>query len=326
MAKHYCIPLESPSEWRDALRGIKYSFAHTWEHCYAMHLTTKFKTFLYCFQSDSGKIVCPIAEREYDGYVDIVKPFGFSGFVGNGDCLDFPYHWNEFVRNRRYVCGYLGLNPIFKCSTHFDPNEIHQYDTVHVLDLTRDLDDLWARLDTNRKRQLKGGDSDCSDFFLDKPTLIDFFLVHYADFLRRKRAAEFYFFSQSTLSFLLNLENVLIVGVPNSERVEAVCVFAYTADAGDYLFNVSLPEGKKYTVPLLWYGVKYLKSLQIPVLNLGGGGSGVADFKRRFGGRELALECIKQVYEPETYAKMCKHAQVDPDDKTSYFPAYRKGT
>ena len=324
MVQNHCIPLESPSEWKEALKGIKHSFGQIWENCYAMHLTTGLKTYLYCFESQNVRIICPFAEREYDGYIDILKPFGFCGFVANGSCSEFPRYWKDFVRQRGYICGYLGLDPIFDYSTHFDPDEICQYNTTYVLDLTLSLDELWANLSTNRKRQLADWNNIRSHFVLKKSTLIDFFLANYVDFFRRKDAAQFYFFSRDTLSFLFNLDNVLIVGASNSEKVEAVSVFTYTADVGEYLFNVSLSEGRNHTAALIWYGVDYLKSLQIPLLNLGGGSGGIREFKRRFGGRKLALRCIKQVYEPEIYEKLCRRANANPNDMTGYFPAYRK--
>jgi len=88
MIDQKCISLGSPTEWKDALKGIKHAFAHTWENSHAMRLTTGFNTYLYCFESNHVRIVCPIAEREFEGHVDIVTPYGFSGFVGNGNFSD----------------------------------------------------------------------------------------------------------------------------------------------------------------------------------------------------------------------------------------------
>ena len=36
MIKQNCIPLECPSEWKEALKGIKHSFGQTWENCYSI--------------------------------------------------------------------------------------------------------------------------------------------------------------------------------------------------------------------------------------------------------------------------------------------------
>ena len=322
--KQYCIPLESSSEWKDALKGIKHSFGHTWENCNAMQLTTGLTTYLYCFETENDRVVCPICERDYNGYIDILKPFGFSGFVANCDYTEFQQHWKEFARQKGYICGYLGLNPIFDFSSLFDPVEIYQYDTIHVLDLTLSLNELWANLSTNRKRQLKDWNNMSADLATEKNKLTDFFLSNYMDFFLGKGAEQFYLFSKDTLSFLFKLDNVLIVGAPNSQDLEAVSVFAYTEDVGDYLFNISLPGGKDHTAPLIWYGVNYLKSQKIPLFNLGGGGGGIGESKRRYGGKELALRCIKQIYEPNIYEKLCRLANTDSADRTGYFPAYRK--
>ena len=217
------------------------------------------------------------------------------------------------------------MDPIFDYSTYFDQDEIYQYETVHILDLTLGIDDLWANLSTNRKRQLKDWEKVRSNLVLEKSSLIDFFLANYVDFFERKGAEQYYLFSQDTLSFLFNLDNVMIVGAPGPENVEAVSVFAHTGDVGEYLFNISLPGGKNYTSELIWHGVSYLKALKIPLLNLGGGGGGIGESKRRYGGGQLALKCLKQIYEPGVYEELCRCANADPLDVSGYFPPYRKG-
>lgn len=327
MVKHECIPLDSPSKWRAALQGISHAFAHTWEHCYAMHLTTGLKTYLYCFEKDNVRIVCPFTERRFDGYVDIVKPFGFSGFVGNGDCPEFPYYWKEFAKQRTYICAYLGVNPIFENSTYFEQHEMYQYTSIYVLDLTLSSDKLYANLSKGRKAQLNKWNKILSNIVLDRSTVTDFFLYNYHDFMRSKNALSVYNFSRDTLSFLAGLDNVSIIGAQSSGKVVSVGFFTYTCDVADHYFNISLPEGRNHSAALVWYAVNYLKSLQIPILNLGGSyreNDGVAQFKQHFGSKKLPLKCIKQVFLPEIYEKLCRQVNVDPNDITGYFPPYRK--
>ena len=324
MIRQHCIPLASPEEWRDALQGIRHTFGHTWENCHAMNLTTGLETYLYCYENGNIRIVSPITERNFNSHVDIVKPFGFSGFVRTGDCPEFRRHWAAFTRERGYVCGYLGLNPIFDCNSLFQADEIYPYDTIHVLDLTLSDEALWANLSSNRRRQLKDWDQIRPTLVHDKTRLVDFFLENYMEFFRRKGASEFYHFSRETLAYLFGLEEVTLVGAPDPDRLEAVSVFTRTADAGEYLFNISVPGGKDYANALLWYGVNHFKSIRIPLLNLGGGSGGVGESKRRYGGKEFALKCVKQVYEPQTYELLCRQAGADPGDRSGYFPAYRK--
>lgn len=324
MATQRFISIESPAEWNKALNGISHSFGHTWENCYAMQLSTGFKTYLYYLETESGRMVCPINERVHGGYIDILKPFGFCGFIGEGECNNFSRYWEEFVKERQYVCGYLGLDPIFDISNYFLPEQIFQYNTVHVLDLSPSLSELFSNLSENRKRQLKHWEDIQCSFSFDRNKLIDFFLANYVDFFLRVNASSYYSFSKETLSFLFNLNNVILVGAQNNNgKVIAVSVFTYTPYTGEYLFNVSLPEGQKFAAPLIWYGVHHLKSLGIPLLNLGGGRASLSEFKRRFGGKQYALRCLKQVYEPEIYQKLCQQVNVDPCNMAGYFPAYR---
>jgi hypothetical protein len=70
--KHECIPLDSPGAWKDALQDIPHAFAHTWESCRAVYLTTRLPTYLYCFEDESARIVCPIAERRKLGLANCV--------------------------------------------------------------------------------------------------------------------------------------------------------------------------------------------------------------------------------------------------------------
>ncbi len=289
-----------------------------------MHLTTGFTTYLYCFETDSARIVCPIAEREFAGYIDIVTPYGFSGFVGNGHCPEFSLRWRQFVKERGYVCGYIALNPVFATDAYLNSNETYRSNTLYFLDLTRSIEELWSNLDRNRKRELK--DLDKTNFILNRNALTHFFVENYPEFLRRVQASPASYFTRETLTSLCNLNNIVIVGAGAVEKIQAVYIFAYTRYASDCLFNVAVPEGRHYATALLWWGVNYLKSKQIPLLNLGGGvreNDSIARSKERFGPIKLPFRALKQVYNREIYEELCHRRAVDPTDKTGYFPAYR---
>lgn len=327
MVKHQCIPLDSPLEWNAALQGIRHGVGYTWEYCYAMHLTTHLKTFLYCFEQDNVRIVCPIAERGFGGYLDIVKPFGYSGFVGTGDCPEFPRYWKEFAKQQGYVCGYLGVNPLFENDSYFDQSEVHQHNSVYVLDLTLSRDELFANLSHGRRQQLKDWDKILENIVVERTVLKGFFLSNYHEFLRRKGASSFYIFSEETLSFLADLDNVYLVGVQSAGKIEAVALNAYTPDEGEGLLYVSLPEGRHHSAAIYWQTITHLKSIGIPLLNLGGSideGDGTAQFKRQFGSRKMPLKCLKQIYDAEVYEKLCRQMNADPSEIHGYFPAYRK--
>ena len=324
---HECISLKQPKRWNKSLDMIQHGIAHTWEYCYAMHLTTNLNTYLYSFQSDGARIICPISERKIDTHIDIVTPYGFSGFVGNLDFPDFPLFWRKFVEKQEYISAYIGLNPLFNNNSYYIKEDIYEYNSVYVIDLTLSLDRLFSLMSDNRKRQLKKWDDIVPNLVFDRQKLIQFFIGKYYDVIDSKNASKVYYFSTQTLEYLLNLENVVIVGFQNKGEIKSVSVFAYTNHAGDYLFNVSVDDGYKYAAALIWYAIKYMKSIDVPLLNLGGGvrdDDGIAEFKRRFGSKKLPLKSLKQIYRPKIYNKLCKEAGVDPADISGYFPAYRK--
>ena len=326
MISHKCIPLNSPAEWKNALHGVKHAFAHTWENCHAIGLTTGFRTYLYCFETGNVRIVCPIAEREFEGHVDIVTPYGFSGFVGTGDCADFPRHWREFAKERGYVCGYIGLNPIFENKTYLDVHELYSYNSIYVLDLMLSDDELFSNLSRNRKRQLKKWERNSGTLVTDKTAIADFFLANYSEFFRRKAATSAYGFQRATLEFLFELENVFLLGAGRSNRLEVAGLFTCTSGVADALLQVGIADEREHSAALFWHGARYFKALGIPLLNLGGGvraDDSLGWFKERFGGRKMALSCLKQIYDPAIYADLCAQVGGDPEDRTGYFPAYR---
>jgi hypothetical protein len=287
-----------------------------------MQLTTRLDTYLYCFESTGVRVACPLSVRRFGGHSDIVTPYGLSGFIGTEDCPEFRPAWSDFVRSERYVCGYFALNPLFGNPSYFEPAEIALSNKIYFLDLRLSRERLIANLSSNRRRQIRAGEE---EIITERRPLIEFFLANYCDFLGRVGASSVYYFSRETLSYILTLDNVFIIGAAISQKVVAASVFAFTSYAADFLFGISLPGKRQHSAALLWSGAMYLKSVGIPLLNLGGGirrDDGVAEFKRRFGAGELPLRCLKQIYDPETYAILCQRVKADPCDTTGYFPPY----
>ncbi|MEX0686717.1 MAG: hypothetical protein WD267_03550 [Balneolales bacterium] len=323
--EHDLIPISSPSQWKKALLGINHTFGHTWENNNAMYLTTGFPTYLYTLTCGDIRIVCPIAEREYNGFTDIVTPYGFSGFVGNYDFPELQKYWKSFAQKRGYVCGYIGLNPLWENHTYFDTNDVNKSKILYVMNLDLSTKELFNKLSTNRRRQLRKYDMSSSEFICDKKLLKEFFLNHYHSFFIEKDASQVYNFTMQTLSKIIDADNVMAVGVFKNKKIEAVSLFAHTCYGAEYLFNISVGDGKHHTVPLIWFAVEYFKSLHIPFLNLGGGvrqGDSLSQFKERFGGIEYTLKSLNQIYNEDTYEELCKGI-INKFDLTNYFPPYR---
>ena len=319
-----CVGLEARAEWAAQLRGIRHSFAHTWANCYAMHLTTGYHTYLFCFETDDVRIVCPVAERAWGDHIDVVTPYGFSGFVGNGHCAEFPVRWREFVRQKGYVCGYVQLNPLWDNETYYAANDAHEYNSVYVIDLRPSLEEILARFEKRRRKQVR--DKAGIEMVWERQRLKEFLLNNYENFFARRHATGVYRFTRATIEQLCDAEDVLLVGCGSRGTLEAAAMLGRTQWGGDALLQVSVPGGEHHAVALVWHRIEHAKAIGLEWLNLGGGvreHDSIATFKERFGAVKRPLRCLKQVYDCVGYQQLCHQASVDPASG-GYFPPYRR--
>jgi hypothetical protein len=322
------IPLHDRDGWQRELAAVPHAFAHTWGSCRAMHLTTGWPTYLYVWQDGTSRAVCAIAERGEPGQVDVVTPYGFGGFTGVDVGPALLDSWRGFAAGRGYVTGYVGLNPVLAPGVTRRAPDYAEHNQVYVLELDHGMDALHERLSTNRRRQLRAAAAGGGAVVADQDRLAAHFAAHVDAFLESRGASAAYAFTPSTWMALLDLEETFLIGAEAADgTVLAACLFATTPHCGEYLFGISTPGNQHHSAPLIWAGAARLAARGVPRLNLGGGvrpGDGIAQFKERFGATRLPLGALRQVYRPATYAELCRAAGADPDDRTGWFPAYRR--
>lgn len=326
MCKHELIPLSESSQWQKELEGIPHAFAHTWDSCYAMYLTHGKDTYLYTFRDGDVRIVCPIVERDFEGYKDVATPFGISGFVGTKPYPGFREKWIKFATNRNYVCGYFSLNPLFTDTSYYRSAEAYVYNEVFIQDLSRPIEEIFTGFSKNRKRYLKQSwMKNEGKITLDREKLAKFFIENYHAFMKRCNASSAYDFSYDTLSALVNTENLIITGIEDEGSIVAVSLFPYTSYMSNYLFNIHCDSGRAFSTSLIWQGIIMLKELEIPYLDYGGGhfqDDPRNQFKKSFHPDKFLLTGLKQVYDVRVYEALCREASIDPDTRIGYFPGY----
>jgi hypothetical protein len=326
---HRLIPISDRAQWEDALAGVPHAFAHTWQSCNAMSLTTDVPTYLYVYESGASRIVCPISERTFEGQTDVYTPYGFSGFTGDGDWDAMLRNWRAFARERDYVCGYFGMNPLLTQPARFDLQEVFEYNDLYVLKLGQSDEALFAALSDNRKRQLRSLAREPLIFDIDPAMSRAFLMERMNQFYELKGAGAAYRFSAATLEALLDPMHGLVVGAGDRDgrEVHAASLFVFTPYIAEYFAGISIQQGRVHSAALLWRGAMELKRRGLPLLNLGGGvtrNDGIADFKERFGATKVPLYALKQVYRGDAYRQLCLRAGADPGDRTGFFPPYYK--
>lgn len=317
------VALSARDRWQQALEGTAHGFTHTWEHCNAISLTTGLDTFLWQFDAGADQLICPLMERSFDEFRDIATPPGISGFAGRGDLELLRSAWEEFTRQSEYVAGYIGLNPLFSPASWRIGAEVHN--SSFALDLRQSREQLLARMDRNRQRELRAYEELSARMTTDHERLSRYLRETYSGFAARALPPSLHW-TPATLEAYCSARQVLLVGLDGHDGLEAALLYGYTPYGADLLLLSASPSGKRYTAVLIWHAVERLRDLGVPLLNLGGGShhdDSIARAKQRFGADRYSLTALREIYDPAAYALLCRRTGVDPE-APGYFPAYRR--
>jgi hypothetical protein len=268
---------------------------------------------------------CVFSERDWHGTVDIYSPSGFSGFVTSGPVPGLREQWHQFVTDRRYVCGYFALHPMLA------QRDIHVKLTkakdLYVLDLTKGISALRDGSDQNVRRSLRTWAKSRISFVEERGALTDFLLRNCNDFLSRKNACSTFRWTTGALKTVADDPNVLMVGAADSLGLCIVLTFARSAFGAEYHLNINVRDGRRYTVPLVFWGLERLAELKTPWLNLGGGirpGDSIAKAKERYRPVRVPFYAAKEIYDVDRYTTLCREAGFeDVNSPDGYFPKYR---
>lgn len=321
------IPITDRQSWQQALNGLPHALAHTWEYNHALSLRESSAgggIILWHFSSSGCRAVCPLLVRSYGGQRDVITPYGFSGFAADSDETDFLAALREQAAREGWVCGYLGLHPVLD-KRIYAADELHAASNIYALDLRQSEAGLYAAMSSNIHQKLTAWERSAAGLSFNQSECRSFFMREYRPFIRRVGAAAGYDFPPAVLAALCEHPGILMIG-GGALELEAVSVFGWTRDCGEYLFNVSTESGRRHSARLIWEGMRELKRRGVPVLNLGGGirpGDGLAQFKARFGGFSLPLRALKQVYANTDFERLCLATGADAGVREGWFPPYR---
>ena len=321
------IPLSHPAARDKALAGLPNAFGNTWERCNAMHETTGHPTFLWRYRSGTAECICPFAVRAFERHEDIVTPYGFSGFTGIGDGSEMVESWRRFTARRKFVAGYIGLNPLLVPDTFRTLPECKDDGSLYFLDLTSDSQALLRAMSRGRRRQIEGWESEGKPLLEGQAALGNFLCANLVPFLRSRGATATYAFSEETLRLLLAAPSTFLLGAGSAGAIEAATLFAHSPLIGEHMFIVSVPGGERHTAALTWAGALALKDKGVRWLSMGGGVSGddsIASLKERFGPLKLPKPILQQVYDDRQFAELCRSIADGDPGAGRYFPPYHR--
>lgn len=319
------VPLADRAAWDEALAGIPHAFAHTWVNCQVVELSTGTPIHLFVWEGPEGRVVCPVAERAFGDDVDVVTPYGFSGFAGASPAPGADAAWRAMATARGWVCAFIQMNPLLDAPFQLHDSERHVYKDVYVFDLELDEGQLFANLPRSRRRAVhRWGRSGAR--FVDEPDrLIEFGRREYPRFLERRGATGGApIVGTEAWRGLIEAPNTVAFGAEVDGQLVAINVLGTTPTVADDVVLVSLPGYEHLSMAFQWEGIRRLKRLGVARLNIGGGvrpGDGVEQFKQDLGARAMPLAALRQVFDRDRFAELCRRTGV-PED-LDFFPAYR---
>jgi len=328
--EHQFISVSRHPLWEKTLEGVPHPYAHRQEYCAAMSDSSKLDTFLYAAIESGRKMLCPVSIRmKEEGYPELVSPYGFGGMVSTFPPEDLAERYAEcigFWKRRGFVTAFILQNPIFRLG---NADFLHEYHDLYILDLSLPIKELWNRMGSTHRYEIRRSKQVPNVRLIsDKTELVRAVLELYPQTTERVGASEVYHFSPQALESLTNLPDALLLGVEEDHKIAAVSLFLYTQWSAEYFLNASTEQGRNYTRLLVWSAIEHLKERGVAFLNLGGGvkpGDYLDDFKRRFGGRMVHGQVLKQIIDPEKYAYLLTKHRNEANVNTGYFPAYWLG-
>jgi len=320
------IDLQDPVQWHRAVEPVAHGYWHTWEALSAFSRGGERRAFLYvCEDTETGaRAICPYAERDWQGTVDIYTPVGFSGFATNGSIPGLRDAWQAFASHRGYVCGYFALHPVLAApECHVNVGSLND---LYLIRLGDEPCDALSSASQNVKRSIRRWERSGAEFVTDRSALVSFLLEHYAPFMESAGATDAAMWSPDFLQAICADPNVLMVGAADEQGICIVVTFGITPHCAEYQVNVSVRGGREFTAAMIWWGIRRLTAMKIPWLHLGGGvsrGDSLAQAKERYGPVCMPFMSAREIYDQDAYERLRAGAAEHSNAPTSFFPIYR---
>ncbi|MGB3676181.1 MAG: hypothetical protein WA988_17245, partial [Candidatus Nanopelagicales bacterium] len=187
--------------------------------------------------------------------------------------------------------------------------------------------ELFAKFGQNVRRSIRSHENKKLGFETDRTELLEFFHRYYSAFMTSTGAKPSAVWTDSALTALVYSPSVLAVGVRDSAGICAASLFGVAPTVGEYITNISVREGRRWTAALIWSAIRELQNDGVKWLNLGGGivpGDNLAEAKRRYHPVVMPFRAIRQVYDPKVFSELNGAATTaELEASTSFFPPYR---
>lgn len=265
---------------------------------------------------------------ESNKYFDLITPYGYGGFIFDGDSDLIQKAYNNFCISNNIICEFVRFNLFSKSWLKYDG--VTQTRTHNVVkDLNIDADNILMSFKHKvRKNIRQANENNLAVEICQNDEKLDDFLNIYYGTMKRNNAKDSFYFNKAFFDNLNKMKyntiyfNVLYEGkVISTELViyDDNCCYSYLGGTDADYFHLRPTEILKYKI------IEWAISKKLKYFVLGGGyGSddGIYEFKLGFAPDGVYEFYIgRKIFNNDLYLELCKEKNVNPD--SDFFPAYR---
>lgn len=343
------ISINEPKKWDETVRSFSnYDVYYLIDYLKAFQLNGDGIPLLFYFENATTRAMNVVMKRdvadfellkgkiESDTYFDISTPYGYGGFLVEGDDFRALNHaYTEYCVQENIICEFVRFHPLLENWVGLETmyNIMHLGDTVS-LDTSSD-DVIWKNVSSkNRNVIRKAIKSGLKTYWCREPSIIEPFMSIYNATMDKDSAVSYYYFNREFYESILEdlKHNALWFYTELNGEIAAIAIFIFCNGKMHYHLSASRKEFQSLApVNLLIYGAAIWACHNgYKRLHLGGGvGSGhdnLYKFKKSFN-REQDCEFYigNKIFNEEQYNEMLeiRKRTSEFDESTPYFPAYK---
>lgn len=287
---------------------------------------------LFEYKEGSNSVIYPVLKRKIDDkWCDITSPYGYSGPFANSQdksfYQEFRQAFNLYCQKNHVVSEFIRFHPLLK--NHSVAQGIiptrKRGQTVWI-DLSKSEDQLFSDLRKTHRNIIRKAQHSNLSIKLEKSEKIDDFYRLYVDTMKRKKAINYYLFSEKFFKDHFNKlnNNIFWLGAYYQDKPVAGAVFLKSANFLHYYFSgsdsqyLSLSPGTL----ILWEAIKIGKKLGLHKFHLGGGIDDKLFFYKTGFSDNLADFYTGEVIHNRKIYNLLTRKNGTP--KGNYFPLYRR--
>ena len=271
------------------------------------------------------------AGLEKDKYFDFTSPYGYGGWIVEGENYDSLFkEYEKWCLEHNIICEFVRFHPLIEnqryCLNSYNVIPLGQ---VISLDL-RDYDTMWANMSSRNRNKIKKAVNFGVRVSVGGREKLDSFIKIYEETMARDNAEDYYFFKREYYDCLFNeLDGEICIFNSELDGKElSNCIIFKVNDRLSYhLAGSTRTSGNIYETNLLIYEVaKWGCENGCKSLILGGGVGSAEDnlyrFKKGFDDKHSYQFYIgKKMYNQEVYDYLVSRRS--DIHNMNYFPAYR---